>query len=307
MASNINPNNIDGAYPVAGQDNDSQGFRDNFTNIKTNFSYAAAEVSDLQSKAVLIAPLTGTPNAPTPWVNNLGGSVISNGLLSDMAYRTVSLGSTDGSLSLDYEDGNYFTVTPTGNISVAFDNLPATGSPNPYSMLRLAVTVANAAATAYSLTLPSRVGNGSAAVSMQQLIGRDAVNPQKINFAAAGTYVYEFSTVGNDTPIYVQDISRTGWGGSEDLANGGIIDLGVTVSYFETEAAETASLPAGVEGLTKTLLASNVAAGNMTVTVTDAAWGGSSEIEFSANGQACVLQYVDGKWFAVSNNGASFS
>ena len=40
MSSNINPNNIDTAYPVAGQDNDSQGFRDNFTNIKTNFSSA---------------------------------------------------------------------------------------------------------------------------------------------------------------------------------------------------------------------------------------------------------------------------
>jgi len=32
--SNINPNNINAAYPVAGVDNDSQGFRDNFTNIK---------------------------------------------------------------------------------------------------------------------------------------------------------------------------------------------------------------------------------------------------------------------------------
>ena len=35
MASSINPSNVDGTYPVAGQDNDSQGFRDNFTNIKT--------------------------------------------------------------------------------------------------------------------------------------------------------------------------------------------------------------------------------------------------------------------------------
>ena len=50
MTSAINPNNIDGAYPIAGQDNDSQGFRDNFTNIKTNFEYAGAEINDLQSK-----------------------------------------------------------------------------------------------------------------------------------------------------------------------------------------------------------------------------------------------------------------
>jgi hypothetical protein len=46
MASQINPNDIDGAYPVAGQDNNSQGFRDNFTNTKTNFTYAANEITD---------------------------------------------------------------------------------------------------------------------------------------------------------------------------------------------------------------------------------------------------------------------
>ena len=58
MASNINPNNIDGAYPVAGQDNNSQGFRDNFTNIKTNFQFTEDEINDLQPncdpKALLV-------------------------------------------------------------------------------------------------------------------------------------------------------------------------------------------------------------------------------------------------------------
>ena len=60
MASNINPNNIDTAYPIAGQDNDSQGFRDNFTNIKTNFEFAETEIDDLQSKVLLKSALTGT-------------------------------------------------------------------------------------------------------------------------------------------------------------------------------------------------------------------------------------------------------
>ena len=41
MASNINPNNVDTTYPIAGQDNDSQGFRDNFTNIKTCLLYTS--------------------------------------------------------------------------------------------------------------------------------------------------------------------------------------------------------------------------------------------------------------------------
>ena len=60
MASSINSNNIDGTYPIAGQDNDSQGFRDNFTNVKTNFTNAKAEIEDLQSKVVLKSALSGT-------------------------------------------------------------------------------------------------------------------------------------------------------------------------------------------------------------------------------------------------------
>ena len=49
MASNIVPDTIDDAYPVAGQDNDSQGFRDNFNIIKTNFTYAKSEIENLQN------------------------------------------------------------------------------------------------------------------------------------------------------------------------------------------------------------------------------------------------------------------
>lgn len=49
MASTINPNNINTLYPVAGQDNDTQGFRDNFRNIKNNLNAAAGEITALQA------------------------------------------------------------------------------------------------------------------------------------------------------------------------------------------------------------------------------------------------------------------
>lgn len=49
MASSINTTNLDALYPVAGVDNDSQGFRDNFANIKTNLETAATEITDLQA------------------------------------------------------------------------------------------------------------------------------------------------------------------------------------------------------------------------------------------------------------------
>lgn len=51
MASNIVDTTIDETYPVAGVDNDSQGFRDNFNIIKSNFVAAKAEITELQSNA----------------------------------------------------------------------------------------------------------------------------------------------------------------------------------------------------------------------------------------------------------------
>jgi hypothetical protein len=40
--------NIDTTFPVPGQDNDTQGFRDNFIAIKNSLDTAAAEISDVQ-------------------------------------------------------------------------------------------------------------------------------------------------------------------------------------------------------------------------------------------------------------------
>jgi len=37
-------NSISTVYPVAGQDNDTQGFRDNFTNIKNAFTNASKQL-----------------------------------------------------------------------------------------------------------------------------------------------------------------------------------------------------------------------------------------------------------------------
>jgi hypothetical protein len=57
MASLINPTNIDVTYPIAGQDNDTQGFRDNFTNIKNNFITAKTEIDAIQGN---VSTLQGT-------------------------------------------------------------------------------------------------------------------------------------------------------------------------------------------------------------------------------------------------------
>jgi hypothetical protein len=43
MTSQINTSQIDETYPKAGQDNNSQGFRDNFTYIKDSLVVAASD------------------------------------------------------------------------------------------------------------------------------------------------------------------------------------------------------------------------------------------------------------------------
>lgn len=52
MASNIVTTTLDENYPIAGRDNDTQGFRDNFGIIKANFNAAKAEIEDLQDNVL---------------------------------------------------------------------------------------------------------------------------------------------------------------------------------------------------------------------------------------------------------------
>jgi hypothetical protein len=49
MTSSINANAIDATYPVAGVDNDTEGFRNNFNYIKLGLAAAAAEITALQN------------------------------------------------------------------------------------------------------------------------------------------------------------------------------------------------------------------------------------------------------------------
>ena len=146
MTSAINPNNIDGAYPVAGQDNNSQGFRDNFTNTATNFQYAADEISDLQAKAVLKSALVGTTLD-----NNMGGSVLSNAQLQDMSETVVALGTVAGSTTINYALGSVQTLTTNGAVTLAFNNFPPAATAG---TVRVVVTVAN---IIHTLVFPATV------------------------------------------------------------------------------------------------------------------------------------------------------
>lgn len=189
MTSAINPNNIDGAYPVAGQDNNSQGFRDNFTNIKVNFQSASEEITDLQSKVVLKAALTGSSLD-----NNLNNNTIYAVNLNDVSTTRVAVTATSGAISINYASGQYQTINTTGSITLGFINFPAAGF---YGSLRLAITINN---TGYTVSLPAAVTQG--------ITGIQGYAAGTITFAATGTYVFDFSTSDGGTTICITDLSR---------------------------------------------------------------------------------------------------
>jgi hypothetical protein len=294
MTSNINPNNIDGAYPVAGQDNNSQGFRDNFTNTATNFQFAANEITDLQAKAVLKAPLVGTTLN-----NDMGGSTLSNAQLQDISETVVPLGTVSGTTTINYALGSYQTLITNGAVSLAFSNFPAVGAAG---TVTVQVTVVN---VIHTLILPAAVS-----VNARGIQGLNT-STGVISFASTGVYTFEFTTSNGGTTISVVEVNKQIQpfnNSSEDLGDTAAANLALTTSYFTTVTAETATLAAGVNGQIKTL-AMFLASGNMVITVINAGWktSGTGTITFTTTGQACTMQYINGKWFAIGNNGATFA
>ena len=189
MASNINANNIDGAYPVAGQDNDSQGFRTNFTNIKNNFTEAKSEIEDLQSKAIVKSALTGTTVN-----NNMGGTVFQSAEIKDMRETRVDFGTTSGALSIDHSAAHNHTVTTSGSVSIGFTGFPAAGK---VGRIRFEINVTN---TAHTLTLPSSVSKGTQGIA--------GYSSNVITFNETGDYLFEFWTDDGGTSIHVEDKTR---------------------------------------------------------------------------------------------------
>jgi hypothetical protein len=257
MTSAINPNNIDGSYPVAGQDNNSQGFRDNFTNIKVNFQDAAAEITDLQNKALLKAALTGTTLD-----NNMSDNLIYAAKIQDFSASKVSVSSTSGTISINYASGHYQAITTSGSITLGFINFPALGS---YGYIKLQINITN---VAHTVTLPAAVTLGTS--------GLQGYSAGTITFSSTGTYEFAFGTYDGGTTITIFDLNRaltnfstfttTSVSATGNITGGNITTAGT--ANLTTIVGSTASLTGNVTGgnvLTGGLVSAtgNVTGGNI--------------------------------------------
>ena len=191
MTSQINPTDIDGNYPIAGVSNNTQGMRDNFTNTRTNFQYAAEEITDLQSKALLKAALTGTTLD-----NNLANNVMYNAQIRGFSGVTVAIANTSGTINIDCNAGHYQSIYMAGNISLGFDSntWPTAGTAG---MIRTQITVDQAGRT---MALPVAVSNG--------VTGIQGFSSNVITFAQAGTYEFGFLTTTGGSNITMFDLNR---------------------------------------------------------------------------------------------------
>jgi hypothetical protein len=240
MTSQINPTNIDGSYPVANQDNNSQGFRDNFTNIKVNFQDAAAEITDLQNKAVLKAPLNGSVLD-----NNMNDELLYAARIQDFAVTKVTIGTTSGAIAVNYESGHYQSISTTGSISLSFTNFPANGI---YGYIKLQINITN---TAHTVTLPAAVSLG--------LVGLQGYSAGTITFGATGIYEFAFGTYNAGTTITIFDLNRA-------LTNFSTGNLAVG-TLSATTATVSGNVSAGnISTVGLISAASNITGGNLTTT-----------------------------------------
>ena len=196
MASNINPYNIDGTFPVAGQDNSSQGFRDNFTNVKNNFIYAQSEINDLQSKVLLTTALNGQSIS-----NDMAGTQITRPQLKAWTQALVDHNVISTSLTLDFNTANFHKLTTGGSVTLGFANWPAATGAGAigYGLMRLWIVVTD---TAHVIRLPSTV-----TISVGDIAGYNAAN-NSITFDATGNYIFDFSSIDNGSSYMIFDHSR---------------------------------------------------------------------------------------------------
>ena len=189
MASNINSDAIDALYPVAGQDNDSQGFRDNFSTIKNSLATAKTEITTLQND-------TAKKNAD----NDFNGNKIQEANLISTTEQTYATGELTASQNISFENGHYQIVTVGGDITITLTDWAASEK---LCKLRLEV---NPDGVGRQLTI--NVGSGgSLKLDKGFLLSDSTVQGQMtnpFNLGGVETYIMDFWTHNGGLTVYAK-------------------------------------------------------------------------------------------------------
>ena len=184
MASNIVPGNISPTFPVAGQDNSSQGFRDNFSAIKQNFSQAKIEIEAMQTNKANL-------NASSDFTDN----EVSRAKFKDTSETIYAHGSvSSGSVTLNHENGHYQTLTITADTTFAFTNFPSG------ALGRMILDITVAPASTGILTFPSAV------IKADNVTGSDGTSDQVTT--GLGRFLFEFMSPDGGTTVLMHQLGK---------------------------------------------------------------------------------------------------
>lgn len=103
---------IDPTFPVAGQDNNSQGFRDNFDYTQTSLTKVTTVLTDLNNNT-----------AKTNTDNDFNGVIVENAETRN-TYGSVSSNGT-ALEAIDFSVAEYHRYTITDDVTLTFGNWPA--------------------------------------------------------------------------------------------------------------------------------------------------------------------------------------
>ena len=197
MTSAINTNGINVNYPVPGVNNSSQGFRDNFSVIRTDLNTAATEITDLQNTAVLKTALNGTTLN-----NDMANTLISNALTRGFRASTYNLGNAiSGIVTVNASLGDVQYGTIAGNTTIQFTGWAPSGTQSNVE-LQLAISNANAV-----ISLPSSVTTQYGVTTIENYANVANVPTITVPYGVS-QMDFRFSSVDCGTTVVVEPYNR---------------------------------------------------------------------------------------------------
>jgi len=181
-AANINAN-----FPLAGQNNSSQGFRDNFSAIKDGLSRTSVELTELRDRALVKSAVPGAALD-----NDLNYTALIRPQLKSYSEFFYNNGTVGANFILDFYRGNFQKITTSGNCSLAFTNFP---SGNNVGRLCLWIEVVQ---VTHRINLPVEVSYGT---------NNQFVSASQLVFPAAGNYLLDFIGVADASRFWIIPLS----------------------------------------------------------------------------------------------------
>jgi hypothetical protein len=325
--STINTNGINVNYPIPGENNSTQGFRDNFASIKTNLNTAGTEITDLQNKVVLKAALNGST------INNdMANTLISNASTRSFRATTYNLGNAlSGTVLVNVAQADVQYGNVAGNVTLQFGSWAPT---NTESAITLRLGISNSSAV---ITFPSQV-----VASNNNFGGTILENYANIANVITITAPYDVEqlefklrTLDCGNTITIEPMNRpyqstqiikrtppsTGQQGDKvgtvciDTGTSQLVVTGANTDPYFTTSSTTTLYPGLSVTFTGTSLEANVVVGNTyyirnvvnstRFTVSSTVSGSNIAIGANATGTAMLLNAVQYMYVAVANYSAN--